>query len=219
MTLLDLSTKSIKSSEDVTALSSSAVNTLAGKLTAFCKIGLRGPSPRSSRVAFNSSSISFLMLSLSSSSRSLSLLLNRLFGVDVAGVSPSSSSESSNALGLEVCVPHSSVVCMPLLYENTSFTGDGGNSKTVAKGTVDSVCVEMVYVWGCGWLTDGSEFSLLSSPALSTLLGRLPFPAGEPAPAGPVEVGLLLPPTSNNDSRYLSNSARLSPRFGVGETS
>lgn len=35
-----------------------------------------------------------------------------------------------------------------------------------------------------------SEFSLLSCPALNTLFGRLPLPAGDPM--GPVEVGLLL---------------------------
>jgi hypothetical protein len=32
---------------------------------------------------------------------------------------------------------------------------------------------------------------LLSSPALTTLVGRLLFPAGDPAPPGPVEAGLL----------------------------
>jgi hypothetical protein len=84
---------------------------------------------------------------------------------------------------------------------------------------VERVWVEIEYVWGCGWPIDGSEFSLLSSPALRTLLGRLPLPAGDPAPAGPVEVDLLLPPPSNIDSRYLSNSARLSPLLGVAAVS
>jgi hypothetical protein len=89
----------------------------------------------------------------------------------------------------------------------------------VANGAVESIWVEIEYVWGCVWLPDGSEFSLLSSPALRTLLGRLPLPAGDPAPAGPVDVGLLFPPPSKIDSRYLSNSARLSPRLGVGAAS
>lgn len=46
----------------------------------------------------------------------------------------------------------------------------------------------------CGWLlagAAGSEVSLLSSPALTTLVGLLPFGPGEAAPL--VEAGLLSP--------------------------
>lgn len=63
----------------------------------------------------------------------------------------------------------------------------------------------------------GSEFSLLTSPPDKTLLGRLPFPAGDPAP--PIEAGLLLSPATSIDEMYLSNSSRFSLRCGVGDVS
>ena len=66
---------------------------------------------------------------------------------------------------------------------------------------------------------DGSEFSLLNSPALKTLFGRLPLVAGEPAPPGPVEPGLLLSPATRIEDIYLSSSSRFSARFGVGAMS
>lgn len=66
---------------------------------------------------------------------------------------------------------------------------------------------------------DGSEFSLLSSPALRTLAGRLPLPAGDPAPPGPVEVGLLLSPATSIDEMYLSSSSRFSARWATGAIS
>ena len=90
------------------------------------------------------------------------------------------------------------------------------------KGAVDSVCVDIEIVWGC-WASpvDGvanSEFSLLSSPALKTLFGRLPLPAGEPAPPGPVEPGLLFL-SPNICPMYSSKSLRLSARPGIGAIS
>ncbi len=60
---------------------------------------------------------------------------------------------------------------------------------------------------------------MLSSPALRTLFGRLPFPAGEPAPPGPVEPGLLLSPATRIEDMYLSSSSRFSARLGVGAIS
>lgn len=57
---------------------------------------------------------------------------------------------------------------------------------------------------------------MLSSPVLMTLFGRLSFPAGEPAPPGPVDVGLLSPSIFNMN---LSNSPRWSARPGVGDIS
>lgn len=59
-----------------------------------------------------------------------------------------------------------------------------------------------------------SEFSLLNAPALRTLFGLLPLCAGDPAPPGPVEPGLLSP--TKLDIR-LSSSRRLSDLPGVGD--
>lgn len=72
--------------------------------------------------------------------------------------------------------------------------------------------------WVCEtWAFDrvDSEGSLLSSPALNTLFGRLPL-AGDPAPPGPVDEGLLSP--TKLEIR-LSSSLRLSARPGVGDAS
>lgn len=108
---------------------------------------------------------------------------------------------------------HASVVWTPLLYEKTSLTGDGGHSYTVVRTAVLS----------CGGGTDGgadcefemaaySEASLLNSPALRTLLGRLRRGPGDAAPPN-VEPGRLSP------TRLFmrdSISRRLSALPGVG---
>lgn len=74
--------------------------------------------------------------------------------------------------------------------------------------------IERVCGWFCTWLMEGSEASLLSSPALKTLFGLLPLPAGEPAPPGPVDPGRLL--STSIEEMYLSSSSRFSARLGVG---
>jgi hypothetical protein len=78
----------------------------------------------------------------------------------------------------------------------------------VVKGTV---------VKTCGWPfvgAGGSEVSLLSSPALTTLVGLLPFGPGEAAPL--VEAGLLSP---TRWSMSASMSTRVLARPGCGEAS
>lgn len=69
----------------------------------------------------------------------------------------------------------------------------------------------------CGWpLTgaDGSEVSLLSSPALTTLVGLLPLVPGEAMPL--VDAGLLSP-TSCSISESMSR--RVLARLDCGEAS
>jgi hypothetical protein len=128
--LLDLSMKSINSSEDLTASNSSFVNDLAGKLVvAMCKDDFKGPSAASSLAALSSSSISLRRFCRSSSSLSRSLRLSRflVFGVKTGDRSLTfSGSEGVGERPLRG--DQSSVVCTPLLYEKTSLTGDGGNS-------------------------------------------------------------------------------------------
>jgi hypothetical protein len=89
----------------------------------------------------------------------------------------------------------------------------------VDNGTVERICVDIDK--GCEirfpWPAD-SEFSLLSSPVLTTLVGRLLLPAGDPAPPGPVEPGLLPSPT-----RFFMRSSNFwrscSARAGDGDMS
>src|SRR3569833_3698575 len=101
-----------------------------------------------------------------------------------------------------------------MLYENISLTGDGGHSYMVVRGAVVKTCgcaAPDCTLAGAAY----SEFSLLSSPALRTLLGRLPRWAGDAAPPVVVEPGRLSP------TRLLisdSISRRLSALPGVGET-
>lgn len=77
--------------------------------------------------------------------------------------------------------------------------------------------VRATVVRSCGWPfagAEGSEFSLLSSPALTTLVGLLPFVPGEATPL--VEAGLLSP-TSWSISESMSR--RVLARLGCGEAS
>ena len=84
---------------------------------------------------------------------------------------------------------------------------------------MESICVEIDR--GCEIrfpCAADSEFSLLSSPVLTTLVGRLLLPAGDPAPPGPVEPGLLPSPT-----RFFIRSSNFwrscSARAGDGDMS
>jgi hypothetical protein len=112
----------------VTALSSSFESALAGKFEVATELPDSMPSATSSRAALSSSSISLRRFCLSSSSRSRSLLLSFFVGVDAVPGMSSSSGRSEKARDLDAGGVQSSVVCTPLLYEKTSFTGDGGHS-------------------------------------------------------------------------------------------
>ena len=87
----------------------------------------------------------------------------------------------------------------------------------VVRATVVRVWVWVVTVCVCPLAgAANSDVSLLSSPALSTLFGRLPRGAGDAAPPVVVDPGRLSP------TRLLisdSISRRLSARPGVGDIS
>jgi len=86
----------------------------------------------------------------------------------------------------------------------------------VDRGAVESVWTTI----DCGLCTcpadvsADSEFSLLSCPALRTLFGLLPFPAGDPI--GPIEEGLLFS-EPRTDATKASTSSFFAPRPGVGD--
>jgi phenylpyruvate tautomerase PptA (4-oxalocrotonate tautomerase family) len=93
------------------------------------------------------------------------------------------------------------------------LTGDGGHSYIVVNEIVERV-------WGCEGVpvagAANSEASLLSSPALRTLFGRLPRGAGDAAPPVEVETGRLSP------TKLLiidSISRCLSALLGIGDMS
>lgn len=116
---------------------------------------------------------------------------------------------------------HASAVCTPLLYEWTSFTGEGGHSYIVVSGAVVRLsCTGGATATGAGvgWplaVVANSEVAVLNSPALRTLFGRLPLRAGDAAPPF-VDPGRLSP---TKLLIKVSISRRFSARPGMGDTS